>query len=135
MNKIVAIAITAILGLAGVFFVTQNDERANLSTNSGAALSMQTIMDDVSKGGQLIDVRTATEYESGHIDGAINLSLQDIRAGIMPTITKDKPLYVYCQSGNRSSQATAAFKAAGYKNIIDLGAITHVQSIGGVIKS
>jgi rhodanese-related sulfurtransferase len=96
---------------------------------------MQTIKDDISKGGKLIDVRTATEYESGHIDGAVNLSLQDIQAGTLPTAPKDKPVYVYCRSGNRSSQASATLKAAGYQNIIDLGTITHVQSIGGEIKT
>ena len=135
MNKIVLIAIVAILGLGGLFVMTQKSNKTDASATSKSALSMQAVKDDVSKGGQLIDVRTATEYTSGHIDGAINLSLQDIQAGTMPTVTKDKPIYVYCHSGNRSSQATSILKAAGYQNIVDLGATTHVQSIGGEIKT
>ena len=135
MNKIVLIAIVAILGLGGLFVMTQNSNKTDASATSKLALSMRAVKDDVSKGGQLIDVRTTKEYTSGHIDGAINLSLQDIQAGTMPTVTKDKPIYVYCHSGNRSSQATSILKAAGYQNIVDLGAITHVQSIGGEIKT
>ncbi len=135
MNKIIFIAIIAILGLSGLYIVTQNGNQTNSSTTNISTLSMQSIKDDVSKGGQLIDVRTASEYTSGHIEGAVNLSLQDIQAGTMPAVPKDKPVYVYCHSGNRSKQATASLKSAGYQNIIDLGAITQVQSIGGEIKT
>ena len=52
----------------------------------------------------------------------------------MPTVAKNKPIYVYCHSGVRAGQATTLLKKAGYTNIIDLGAITHVQSLGGIIK-
>jgi rhodanese-related sulfurtransferase len=135
MNKIVVVAIVAMLGLGGLFVMTQNSNKTDASAPSKPALSMQTVKDNVSKGGQLIDVRTVPEYASGHIEGAVNVSLQDIQAGTMPTATKDKPVYVYCRSGNRSSQATAILKAAGYQNIVDLGAITDVQSMGGVIKT
>lgn len=135
MNKLTIIAIIVILGLGGLFVVSRSNKKTDASGSSNTPLSMQTVNDDINGGGQLLDVRTATEYASGHIDGAVNLSLQDIQSGTMPTVPKDKPVYVYCHSGNRSSQATATLKAAGYQNIIDLGAITHVQSIGGEIKT
>lgn len=128
--------VSAIVFVVGGFYVaTPDTKNTNVSADSSAALSMQTIETEVSKGGQLIDVRSAAEYASGHIDGAINLSLQDIQQGNMPSVAKDKPIYVYCQSGNRSSQAASSLKKAGYQNTIDLGAIKQVQSIGGNIKS
>jgi len=130
MKKLFVIIAIVILGFGGLVVVAQISNK-----NSAPSLSIQTIKNDVVKGGQLIDVRTAEEYAAGHIDGAINLSLQDIQAGKMPTIAKDKPIYLYCHSGNRSGQATTILKAAGYTNIIDLGAITHVQSLGGTIKT
>jgi len=97
--------------------------------------NMQTVQNDVSAGGQLLDVRTPAEYAEGHIEGASNWSVQRIQAGELPAVAKDKPVYVYCQSGNRSSQATAALKAAGFTNIIDLGAMSSVQKLGGAITS
>ncbi len=129
--KLFIIIAFVVLGLGGLFFVTQGKSTAP----SAPSLSMQSIQNDVSSGGQLIDVRTPAEYTSGHIDGALNLSLQDMQAGKIPTASKDKPIYVYCHSGNRSSQATVILKSAGYQNVIDLGAMTHVQSLGGTIKS
>ena len=118
-----------ILSLGGLFFVTQNKPN---NTNGTTQLTFQTVQSDVTNGAELIDVRTAEEYRAGHIAGSVNLSLQEIQAGKMPTIAKDKTVYVYCHSGNRSGQATAILKNAGY-TVVDLGAITHVQSIGGTI--
>ena len=121
-----------LLGLGGLLFITQGSSNSSSSTQSQ---TIQTIQKDVASGGQLIDVRTPAEFAESHIDGAINLSLQDIQVGALPSATKDKPVYVYCHSGNRSGQATIILKKAGYTNIIDLGAMTHVQSLGGVIKT
>ncbi len=59
------------------------------------------------EGAVLLDVRTAEEYRSGHIEGSINLPLDRITTA--PGVVKDKdtPLFVHCLSGARSSQATA----------------------------
>lgn len=125
--------ILAVLLVAIVGVIIASPSSSN--PTSASSLTFQKIKTDVAAGGQLMDVRTAPEFTSGHIDGAINLSLQDIQAGARPTIAKTTPLYIYCHTGNRSSQATAILKAAGYTNIIDLGAITNVQALGGVIKT
>ena len=126
--KFIVIIAVVVLGLGGLFFVTQK----NSSNTQTPELTFQTVQSDVANGSQLVDVRTAEEYAAGHINGAVNLSLQDIQAGKMPTVSKDKTVYVYCHSGNRSGQATTILKGAGY-TVVDLGAITHVQSIGGTI--
>ncbi len=127
--KPLIISLAIILGVGGMLFVAQS----NSTKTTVPTMTIQTIQTDIKSGAQLIDVRTADEYAAGHIDGAINLSLQDMQSGTMPNITKDKTIYVYCHSGNRSSQATTILKASGYK-VTDLGAITHVQSLGGIIK-
>ncbi len=128
--KFIIIIALVVLGFGGLFLVTQNNHK-----DSAPSLTFATIQSDVKNGGELIDVRTPEEYAAGHIDGAINLPLQNIQSGSMPHVSRDKPIYVYCHSGNRSSQATVILKNAGYATINDLGAITHVQSLGGVIKS
>ena len=89
------------------------------------------IQSKIKDGAQLLDVRTAEEFDSGHFAGAINLDVEDIIAGKLPDAAKDAQLYVYCRSGNRSAQAVSLLKQAGFTNITDLGGLTDVESIGG----
>ncbi|MBX0317706.1 MULTISPECIES: rhodanese-like domain-containing protein [Shouchella] len=53
---------------------------------------------------QLIDVRETREYEGGHILGARNIPLSQMRQRLSE-IRQDQPVYLYCQSGTRSKQA------------------------------
>ena len=55
----------------------------------------------VSNGAQIIDVRTAGEFQSGHIKGAINIPLNYINEN-MAAIEKHKTYYVHCAGGYRS---------------------------------
>ena len=91
------------------------------------------IQSNINDGAQLLDVRTAEEFDSGHFAGAINLDVEDIIAGKLPDAAKDAQLYVYCRSGNRSAQAVSLLKQAGFTNITDLGGLTDVESIGGTL--
>lgn len=131
--KYIILSIVVVLGLGGIFLISQKD--TGKPETSKPSLTIAKVQTDTANGGQLIDVRTAEEFAAGHIDGAINLSLQDIEKNIMPNVAKDKTVYLYCRSGNRSGQATVILKKAGYQNIVDLGAMTSVQAIGGTIKS
>jgi phage shock protein E len=78
-----------------------------------------------------IDVRTPEEYAAGYIDGAENLPLANIQSGQLPDVSKDAKLYLYCRSGNRSAQAKSVLESAGHTNVIDLGGIQDVVSMGG----
>ena len=89
------------------------------------------IQSKIKDGAQLLDVRTAEEFDSGHFAGAINLDVEDIIAGKLPDAAKDAQLYVYCRSGNRSAQAVSLLKQAGFTNITDLGGLTDVEGMGG----
>ena len=91
------------------------------------------IQSKIKDGAQLLDVRTAEEFDSGHFAGAINLDVEDIIAGKLPDAAKDTQLYVYCRSGNRSAQAVSLLKQAGFTKITDLGGLTDVESIGGTL--
>lgn len=75
----------------------------------------------------LIDVRTPEEFASGHIPGAVNISVDQL-AQRLSEIPQDKPVVLYCRSGNRSNQAAQILERAGYTQIYDLGGIiTWVQ--------
>lgn len=58
---------------------------------------------------QLIDVREPREYNGGHILGARNLPLSQLKQRINE-IRDDQPIYLYCQSGARSKQAARMIK-------------------------
>lgn len=72
-------------------------------------------------GALIIDVRTPEEFAEGHIKGAqlINFYDQDFEQKVA-ALPKDKPVYVYCRSGNRSSQSIPSFQKAGFKQIYEL---------------
>ncbi len=71
---------------------------------------------------QLLDVRTPKEYEEGHIDGAVNIDYFDenFLQQVEQRFDKNKPVMLYCRSGNRSAKATAIMEEAGFTEIYDL---------------
>lgn len=67
----------------------------------------------------VVDVREPGEYGAGHILGARNVPLS--RIGEAPVAKKkDKPVIVYCDSGNRSAKAAAALRSQGYAKAVNL---------------
>lgn len=70
---------------------------------------------------QLIDVRTPEEFAEGHIEGAknINFHSNDFLSQFSK-LDRNKPLYIYCKSGNRSGKAAKELSGMGFKKIIDL---------------
>ena len=80
----------------------------------------------------LVDVRTAEEYRSGYIPGAINISVQEL-SGKLSKIAKDQPVVVYCRSGNCSAHAAQTLLAAGYTEVYDLGGLFEWARQGGAI--
>lgn len=81
----------------------------------------------------LLDVRTADEFRSGYIPGAVNISLQDLPQKLKRVSTK-KPVIIYCRSGNRSAHAARMLLQAGYTDIYDLGGIIDWQRQGLPVK-
>lgn len=84
----------------------------------------------LAEGTVVYDVRTEEEFAAGHAQDSVLLPLADIQSGKYPAVAKDDPIAVYCRSGNRSGQATAILKQAGYTNITDIGAFTSLQKYG-----
>ena len=72
---------------------------------------------------KLIDVREADEYAEGHIPASINIPLSKIESAQGEITDLDIPLFVYCRSGNRSGQAVAWLKQAGYSKVKNIGGI------------
>ncbi|MBY0477349.1 MAG: rhodanese-like domain-containing protein [Chitinophagaceae bacterium] len=65
------------------------------------------------QGAVILDVRTAGEFNSGHINGAINIPVDRISSSINDIKKKGKPVITCCASGMRSGSATSVLKQAG----------------------
>lgn len=72
----------------------------------------------------IVDVRSPLEYKQGHVDGAINIDVDNIEVSkILPKGKKAK-IAVYCASGARSKRAYKKLQRMGYEKAINLGGLT-----------
>lgn len=69
-----------------------------------------------------IDVRSAEEFNSGHLQNAVNIPHDQIIEGIK-SVSSDKsaPINLYCRSGRRAEVALNELKKAGYTNVTNHG--------------
>ena len=65
----------------------------------------------------ILDVRTAEEFNEGHLEGAINIdqSQSDFLEKAKAALPQDKTIAVYCRSGRRSASAAGRLAAVGYR--------------------
>ncbi len=102
---------------AALSFISCNGQEKGAEKVPPAAFEKQLSEDK----GQLIDVRTAKEYSSGHIEGASHMHIYD--AGFsqrLDSLDKNKTVYVYCKAGGRSSEAVELLKEKGFTHIVEL---------------
>lgn len=63
----------------------------------------------------ILDVRTPEEFAQGHIEGAVNYNWNDKQfEDNIAGLDKSKPVYVYCLSGGRSSEAAKYMRKKGF---------------------
>jgi rhodanese-related sulfurtransferase len=87
-------------------------------------IDVESVVDHSAHSGLLIDVRTAGEYAEGHIPGAINIPVDELRAR-MSELPRDRSLAVYCQVGQRGYLATRILLLSKFE----------VRNIGGGYKT
>ncbi len=69
----------------------------------------------------VIDVRTASEFQSGHIPKSKNMDwMSGEFSRKMASLDKNKTYFLYCRSGNRSGQAANALGNNGFENVFNL---------------
>lgn len=71
---------------------------------------------------QLVDVRTPEEYNKGSLPGAKNIDYlnPDLWEQSFEKFDKNKPIYIFCQSGNRSGKSIKLLEEMGFKEIYDM---------------
>lgn len=102
----------------------QPDQLTPMGDGAGMKISLddaEEIMNYVDNA-YVIDVRSKSEYESGHVDGAINIPSNQLEKVEDLVESKDDLIIVYCQTGKRSAQAAKDLQMQGYRNVLDAGA-------------
>lgn len=67
----------------------------------------------------ILDVRTQSEYDDGHIEGAVLIPVQEL-ADRLGDLSKDDEILVYCRSGNRSATAVGIMEDHGFSKIFHM---------------
>jgi phage shock protein E len=113
-----ALFIASIAGCDGPRASSQSSTAAPAAQNAGRdRVAEGKAM--VDQGATLLDVRTADEYASGHLDRAVVIPVQELE-GRMSEVPRDRPVVVYCRSGARSAAAASMLTRAGYR-VHDIG--------------
>ena len=77
----------------------------------------------------IIDVRTPLEYETGHINGAINIPYEVIDLKIMQlSVDKDREILLYCLNGIRAGIAVERLGDLGYMRVTNGGGIAELRA-------
>jgi phage shock protein E len=75
----------------------------------------------------ILDVRTTSEFASGHVDGSVNAPVDTFAQNhVKVAPDKSRQIIVYCQSGARSGQAMRYLQQQGYANVINAGSASAV---------
>ena len=75
-----------------------------------------------------IDVRSADEFEAGHVEWAVNIPHTEIAARIAEvTENRDARLYLYCRSGRRSGIAGDVLTVMGFTAVENVGGLEAAQ--------
>lgn len=81
----------------------------------------------IEQGGDLvlIDVRTPEEFVQGHIAGALNIPVENIREKeLLPEVPSvDTPILLYCRSGRRAVNAGQLLVKNGYRHVMNFGGV------------
>ena len=86
------------------------------------------LAEKIEKGAVILDVRTEKEFETGHIDGSINMSLGTIRERYQELDT-NKTYITCCSHGLRSVKVETILKEKGFKNVFNGGAWSDLEKI------
>jgi rhodanese-related sulfurtransferase len=79
------------------------------------------------EGAVILDVRTKSEYQQGHIKVSINVPLNNL-SNHYSKLKKDKAIITCCASGMRSAQAKSILKSNGFSEVHNGGGWSSLQS-------
>jgi NADPH-dependent 2,4-dienoyl-CoA reductase/sulfur reductase-like enzyme/rhodanese-related sulfurtransferase len=79
----------------------------------------------------VLDVRNQAEYEAGHLKGAVNIPLDELRFEL-DSLPKDETIHIHCRSGYRAHLALRILKQRGFEKLVNVtGGYLAIQAEGG----
>lgn len=104
------------------------------ATTQPVTAAAASAVDEVAAGrATLLDVRTAKEFAAGHAAETLHLDHARIVKGALPDVPKDATVYVYCRSGRRAADAVRVLRAAGYRDVTNIGGLADWERAGGAL--
>ena len=92
-----------------------------LPTEVGGALEVTELATILERGGPdaplVIDVRQASEFEAGHLPGAVPIGAGDL-PDRLDELPRDRPIATICAGGYRASVGASLIRAAGFENVL-----------------
>ncbi len=89
------------------------------------------LSDALKRGAAIIDVRTAQEFDLGHVPDSVHIPVDRIKLNLDRIRAWKKPVIICCDGGSRSAQAVRLLKAAGFKDVVRAGdwksLLNHIQ--------
>ena len=126
MNKKLIVWIVAALAVSALIALLIVPAGGNKGSTTAAGsfpaskqVSNAELRDLIAKGVRLVDVRTAAEFDAGHIAGSENVPI-DVLPAQSGSWDKAKPVAVYCATGARSLNAYQYLVAQGFQHVYDL---------------
>ncbi|WP_281657350.1 rhodanese-like domain-containing protein [Collinsella stercoris] len=131
LNAVFLASVISLAGLTGCLGAPTGDN-GNTNSDSGSNSNSYQQVDteaakelmDTEDDYVILDARTQTEYDEGHIPGAILIPHDTVATAAENALPdKDQLILVYCRSGNRSKEASQALVDLGYTNVVEFGGI------------
>jgi phage shock protein E len=102
-----AFALAAFVGVA-----------CNGGTQGVTVISQEALLNDPPDGLVILDVRTQSEYQSGHVPDAVNIPHDQLSSRLSELGAETStPVVVYCERGGRAAAAEGVLLGAGYSNL------------------
>lgn len=92
------------------------------TADSAAPIPAADALARVADGAEVVDVRTAEEFDAGHLEGAVNIDYQaDDFADRVAELPRDAAYVVYCASGRRATGAVEQMRDLGFTDVVNGG--------------
>jgi NADPH-dependent 2,4-dienoyl-CoA reductase/sulfur reductase-like enzyme/rhodanese-related sulfurtransferase len=115
-----------------VAFVGQNDLSGYSPLETAAGLKAALAeAESTGKRAFVLDLRNQAEYEGGHLEGALNIPLDELRYEL-ERLPKGERIHLYCRSGYRAHLALRILAQAGFKDLVNVtGGFLAIKAEGG----
>lgn len=105
------------IGLDNIYGYVDNIADLGIPLQKADVIGMEEFAAHIKKGdAQIVDVRGLTEYEQGHIEGAEHVFVGTI-GNNLDKISREKPVIIHCQAGDRSAIAYSVLRKYGFDNV------------------